>query len=172
MGILHDFASSRRPEPVDANDSDNSICSPASGRVIPLSEVKDPVFAMGMLGSGLGIEPSDGVAYAPVSGVVTAVVATRHAIALKSDSGEEVLVHVGVDTVNLHGRGFKVFAEKGDRVQAGDALIAFDRSVIRDAGLDDTVIVTVTNASDFASVEQECSEDVSAGEPILTAKAS
>lgn len=172
MGLLDNLVSSlgaSRPKAVPADDEPNSICAPASGRVLPLNEVKDPVFAMGMLGQGLAIEPDDDVAYAPVTGVITAVVGSRHALAIKADTGAEVLLHVGVDTVSLRGRGFKTFVAKGDRVRAGDPLIVFDRRIIEGAGLDSTVIVTITNPDEFAEVKQALDApcDVHAGDPIL-----
>lgn len=154
---------------VDAQDS--SICAPATGKVVSLSEVKDPVFAQGMLGEGVAIRPEGNVAYAPVSGVVTAVVGSKHAVAISADSGAQVLLHVGVDTVCLKGRGFTTFVKKGDRVQAGEALIAFDQDVIRNSGLDDSVIVTVTNSDEMGRVEPACENAVAAGEPLLRAEA-
>lgn len=136
-----------------------------------LSEVKDPVFAMGMLGEGVAIRPAGNVAYAPVSGVVTAVVGSKHAVAISGDSGARVLLHVGVDTVCLKGRGFTTFVQKGDRVRAGEAVISFDPEVIRGSGLDDTVIVTVTNSDEMGHVETACQHAVSAGEPLLRSAA-
>lgn len=170
MGFVDSLLAPARPDSIPADSAEGSICAPASGRVVPLEDVKDPVFAQGMLGQGLAIQPSEGVAYAPVSGTVTAVVNSKHAVAIHSDLGVDVLLHIGVDTVNLRGKGFHIYVEKGDRVRAGDPLIVFDEKLIHDSGLDDTVIVTVTNAEDMASVEPACGEAVGAGEPLLRAE--
>lgn len=169
MGLLDTFYAPARPDAVVADEKGGSICAPVSGRVIALKDVSDPVFAQGMLGEGLAIEPRGEVAYAPASGVVTAVVSSKHAVAIKSDSGAEVLLHVGVDTVGLRGRGFHTFVGKGDRVCAGEALIAFDNELIRSSGLDNTVIVTVTNPEELGRVEPACTGDVAAGEALLCA---
>ena len=94
-----------------------------------------------------------------------------HAVGIIADNGVEVMVHVGIDTVNLRGRGFRDFVGKGDRVGAGDALIWFDRELIRGSGLDDTVIVTVTNARELEGVEPTRAGSVRAGEALLRLKA-
>ncbi len=167
MGLFGSLLGQARPASVVASESAGSICAPASGKVVSLSEVKDPVFSQGMLGEGAAIRPAGNVAYAPVSGVVTAVVGSKHAVAISGDSGAQVLLHVGVDTVCLKGRGFTTFVEKGDRVRAGEAVICFDSDVIRSCGLDDTVIVTVTNSDEMGLVEPACDQAVSAGEPLL-----
>ena len=156
-----------RPDNVAVNGAEGSIFSPATGRVIELSQVKDPVFSSGMLGEGLAVEPEDDVAYSPVSGTVEAVVSSKHAVSIKADSGAEVLLHVGVDTVNLRGRGFHLYAGKGERVCAGEPLISFDDGLIRKSGLDDTVIVTVTNPEEFGGVGRACGSTVRAGEALL-----
>lgn len=171
MGLLTGILAPARPASIVASESRGSICAPASGKVVALTEVKDPVFAQGMLGQGAAIRPAGNVAYAPVSGVVTAVVGSKHAVAISGDSGAQVLLHVGVDTVCLKGRGFTTYVEKGDRVRAGEAVISFDPEVIRGCGLDDTVIVTVTNSDEMGHVETACCQAVAAGEPLLRSAA-
>ena len=150
-----------------ASQAPDTICAPLTGSLVQLKDVADPVFSQGMLGPGLGISGEGDVAYAPVSGTVTATTSTSHAIALKADDGAEVLLHVGVDTVNLRGRGFRLYAGKGERVCAGEALISFDGDLIRTSGLDDTVIVTVTNPEEFGGVGRACGPTVRAGEALL-----
>ncbi len=171
LGLLDTLFAPARPDAVVAEERDDAICAPVSGRVVALSKVSDPVFAQGMLGEGLAIVPRGEVAYAPASGVVTAVVGSRHAVAIKTDGGAEVLLHVGVDTVGLKGRGFHTYVGKGDRVQAGEALIAFDAELIHDCGLDDTVIVTVTNPEECGHVVPACESYVVAGEQLLSTRA-
>ncbi|MDO4849924.1 MAG: PTS glucose transporter subunit IIA [Coriobacteriia bacterium] len=171
MGLLDTLFAPARPDAVVAEERADTICAPVSGRVVSLSKVSDPVFAQGMLGEGLAIVPRGEVAYAPASGVVTAVVSSKHAVAIKADSGAEVLLHVGVDTVGLKGRGFHTYVGKGDRVRAGEALIAFDAELIHGCGLDDTVIVTVTNPEECGRVVPACEGDVAAGEQLLSTRA-
>ena len=170
LGLFDRFspAGGSRPDSVAATTAPDTICAPLSGSLVPLSDVADPVFSQGMLGPGMGIAGEGDVAYAPVSGTVTATTSTGHAVALRADDGAEVLLHVGVDTVALHGRGFRTLVEKGDHVRAGDPLIVFDRALIREHGLDDTVIVTVTNPDEMGGVCPACDQDVSAGDALLT----
>ncbi|WP_321972557.1 PTS glucose transporter subunit IIA [Paratractidigestivibacter sp.] len=167
MGLLDSLFAPSRPEAVAAEGRAGSIYAPATGEVVPLSQVSDPVFSQGMLGEGLAVRPASGVAYAPVSGAVTSVVASKHAVALRAEGGAEVLLHVGVDTVRLRGKGFTCFVDKGDPVTAGDALISFDQDQISGSGLDDTVIVTVTNSGETGPVRIICADSVRAGEPML-----
>ncbi len=169
VGLLDTFLAPARPEALVVPEAKDSVYAPATGGIVPLSEVSDPVFSQGMLGEGLGIaHPEAGVAYAPVSGTVTAVVASKHAVAIRAASGAEVLLHVGVDTVRLRGKGFTCYVGKGDRVKAGEALIAFDGELIRSSGLDDTVIVSVTNSDEVGPVEPARSGAVRAGEELLS----
>lgn len=170
MGLFDRFspAGAARPDSVAASQAPDTICAPLTGSLVQLKDVADPVFSQGMLGPGLGICGEGGVAYAPVSGTVTATTSTSHAIALKADDGAEVLLHVGVDTVALRGRGFKTLVKQGDHVSAGDPLILFDRALIRERGLDDTVIVTVTNADEMGGVSLVEGANVTAGDALLT----
>ena len=115
VGLLDmlDAVRVKKPAAIAAEDDPRSVDAPVSGRVIPLSEVSDPVFSQGMLGRGLGIVATEGVAFAPVSGTVAADVKTKHALLFKTDEGAEVLLHVGVDSVRLRGKGFRLFVSKG-----------------------------------------------------------
>ncbi len=155
------------PLPIQAIQNPQVICAPVNGDALPLSKVADPVFASGMLGQGIALKTSSDVAFSPVTGTVTAIVKTKHAVAIKATSGAEVLVHVGVDTVRLHGQGFSLFVKQGSRVKAGDPLIAFDRALIAEKNLDDTVIVTVTNANEFAAVRPCDAARVNAGSALI-----
>ena len=117
------------------------IAAPLSGKVIPLSEVNDEVFSKKIMGEGAAIVPDDGEVSAPFDGVVNTVFPTRHAIGLTNDDGIEVIIHIGLDTVELNGEGFEAFVKDGDRVRKGDRLIRFDRSAIQEKGYDLTTPV-------------------------------
>lgn len=130
-----------------------AMVQPIPGTIIPLSEVKDAVFSTGMLGEGYAIEPSEGTVSAPFEGNVIMLFETKHAIGLRNDDGVEVLVHIGLDTVELHGQGFETLVEEGDRIAAGDVLVSFDKDFIQSKGYDITTPVIVTNAKEFSLLE-------------------
>ena len=132
--------------------SGEEIKSPMNGMVIPLSEVPDAVFSSEMLGKGFGVEPSEGKAYAPVDGEVTTVFDTKHAIGLMSKHGVELLIHIGMDTVKLNGKGFDVKVKTGDQVKAGDLLAEFDMDLIKGEGYPVTTAVVVTNTDDCKEI--------------------
>ena len=125
------------------------IPAPVAGKLVDLKDVKDSAFASGSMGQGFAIKPSDGKVFAPFSGTVRATFSTRHAVGLVSDSGVALLIHIGIDTVKLHGTGFVTYFDKGQYVEKGDELMEFWDPTIKKAGLDDTVIVTVTNSEEF-----------------------
>ncbi|SEF23430.1 PTS system, trehalose-specific IIC component [Streptococcus gallolyticus] len=147
-----------------------SIQSPLAGRAKNLSEAPDPVFAQGVMGQGVVIEPTEGELVAPVDGVVSVLFPTKHAIGLVSDEGLELLMHIGMDTVNLDGDGFTAHVKQGDRVSVGDALISFDMAAIQAAGYPVATPVIVTNQNDFQmDVTRGLPCDVARGEAIFTA---
>jgi glucose-specific phosphotransferase system IIA component len=111
------------------------IYSPLTGKVLPLEEVPDPVFAKKIVGDGIAIEPSSNIAYAPIDGIVSAVVKGGHALTIKDEGGLEILVHIGIDTIKLKGEGFQCFVKEGDRVRKGEKIIEFDMEKIEKAGL-------------------------------------
>ena len=131
------------------------VLSVADGQVIPITEVKDPVFSQKMMGDGYAIEPTNGSIYAPVTGLVTSVFPTKHAIGLLSDKGLEVLVHVGLDTVALNGAPFSAKVTDGQRVTSGDLLLVADLEAIRSAGRETTTVVAFTNTAEIKSVTLE-----------------
>lgn len=147
-----------------------AIQSPLLGHAKSLSQAPDPVFAQGVMGQGLVIEPLEGELVAPVAGVVSAIFPTKHAIGLVSDEGVELLMHIGMDTVNLDGKGFTAHVKQGDQVAVGDALISFDIEMIKAAGYSVDTPVIVTNQNDFQTdVTRELPCDVKRGETIFTA---
>ncbi|MDZ7836433.1 MAG: PTS glucose transporter subunit IIA [Alkalibacterium sp.] len=117
-----------------------------------LSEVNDEAFSSGAMGKGIAIEPLDGKVVSPVTGTVSALFPTNHAIGLKSDEGVEVLIHIGMDTVQLDGKGFTAHVKVGDQVNAGQLLIECDLDVIRDAGFSTITPVIVTNSDEYLDV--------------------
>ncbi|GAA1748905.1 PTS transporter subunit EIIC [Rothia terrae] len=143
-----------------------AIASPIVGRAIPLSEVPDPIFAAAKLGKGAAIEPTGNTVVAPADGKVIATPASGHAVGLKLDNGAELLIHVGIDTVNLGGEGFDVKVKKGERVTAGQTLLTFDHDVIKKAGYPLTTPVLVTNTVKFDDVEG-ATGDVTQSDKIL-----
>lgn len=144
-----------------------AVCAPVSGEVIAMSEIPDETFATGVLGEGVGIKPSEGRVAAPFSGTISSVADSRHAVGVTSPEGLEVLIHVGVDTVNMGGRGFTARVKEGDTVAAGQELIAFDRKAIQAAGHPDIVVVLLTNAEDYETLDIAPAGAVSAGAEII-----
>lgn len=128
------------------------LTSPIPGRLIPLKNVNDPAFASGAMGAGVGIEPSEGKVYAPFDAKVEVLFETKHAIGLTGKNGEAVLIHVGIDTVNLNGAPYKNFVNQGDTVKKGDLLLSFDIEAIKKAGYDTTTPFLVTNAYDYNEI--------------------
>ena len=151
--------------------SGEEIKSPMNGTVILLSEVPDAVFSSEMLGKGFGVEPSEGKAYAPVDGEVTTVFDTKHAIGLMSKHGVELLIHIGMDTVKLNGKGFDVKVKTGDQVKAGDLLAEFDMDLIKGEGYPVTTAVVVTNTDDCEEIGEVRTGAATKDTEVLTVKA-
>ncbi|HEM3521067.1 sucrose-specific PTS transporter subunit IIBC [Streptococcus suis] len=132
--------------------AEETLVSPLSGEVVALENVNDPVFSSGAMGKGLAVKPSEGVVYAPADAEVTIAFETGHAYGLKTASGAELLIHIGIDTVSMNGNGFEKLVAAGDKVKAGTPIAKFDAAKIAEAGLDDTTMIIVTNTADFAEV--------------------
>ena len=143
------------------------IASPLDGRAVELSEVPDPVFGGGVMGPGVAIEPTGDTVVSPGAGTVAAAQPTGHAFGLQLENGVELLIHVGIDTVNLKGEGFEVHVQAGDRVEQGTPLVTFDRAVIEKAGYPLITPVIVLNADDFESVDPIGLGETAAGSPLL-----
>ena len=146
------------------------VVSPLAGQVKPLSQATDPVFSSGVMGQGVVIEPSQGELVSPVNGTVTVLFPTKHAVGIVSEEGVEMLMHIGMDTVSLDGKGFEAHVEQGDKVVVGQQLISFDMDVIKEAGLVTETPVIITNQDDFqADVEGDLPRDIKRGDVLMTA---
>lgn len=147
-----------------------TIAAPLKGEVVALENVNDPVFSSGAMGKGAAIKPSGNQVVAPFDGEVQIAFPTGHAYGLKSDKGAEVLIHIGIDTVSLDGKGFDAKVQANQRIKKGDVLATFDSSVITEAGLDDTTMVIVTNTADFEDVSSVATGSVAEGANFIAVK--
>ena len=146
------------------------VVSSLAGQVKPLSQATDPVFSSGVMGQGVVIEPSQGELVSPVNGTVTVLFPTKHAVGIVSEEGVELLMHIGMDTVSLDGKGFEAHVAQGDKVVVGQQLISFDMDVIKEAGLVTETPVIITNQDDFqADVEGDLPRDIKRGEVLMIA---
>lgn len=146
------------------------VVSPLAGQVKPLSQATDPVFSSGVMGQGVVIEPSQGELVSPVNGTVTVLFPTKHAVGIVSEEGVEMLMHIGMDTVSLDGKGFESHIKQGDKVVVGQQLISFDMDVIKEAGLVTETPVIITNQDDFqADVEGNLPRDIKRGDVLMIA---
>ncbi|NRN93426.1 beta-glucoside-specific PTS transporter subunit IIABC [Lactobacillus helveticus] len=144
------------------------LVSPLNGDVKPLSEIKDEVFSSGAMGQGVAIEPSEGVLHAPADGKIALVFPTGHVVGINTTDGAEVLMHIGMDTVNLQGKGFKTLVQKGQEVKAGDPLVEFNIKEIKAAGYEVATPVVVTNSKKYESINQVDNGTVEVGQEILS----
>lgn len=133
--------------------SAGEIGQPTKGKIIPYTEIKDETFASGVLGQGVGIEPDEGVVYAPMDGEISSVAESKHAIGITGAEDMELLIHVGVDTVEMKGDGFNTLVAEGDKVVKGQKLMEFDKAKIKAAGKPDTVVVLLTNSDDYEDLK-------------------
>lgn len=145
-----------------------TVTSPLEGRAVPISEIPDPVFSTGAVGDGIAIEPTSNTVVCPADATVVTAPESGHAFGLKLDSGVELLIHVGIDTVELGGKGFDVKVKAGDHVSAGQPLVIFDPTVIDEAGYSKITPVLVTNGFDYSNVTRIPADDVTTGTPVIT----
>ena len=146
---------------------DEALLAPVSGKVIPLSEVRDEAFAGGILGQGAAVIPENGEICAPCDGVISVMYPTGHAVGIKSDIGAEILIHVGMDTVTLNGSCFDVKVKAGDYVKAGQLLVRANIEGIKKEGLDITTPVIVANTADYMQIKMAAEKSVKRGEVLL-----
>lgn len=161
-----DTEKSKVPAPSTTNER-VVLSSPLAGRVVPLNEVKDQVFSSGAMGKGIAIDPANGTLVAPAGGTITTLFPTGHAIGLTTTDGVEILMHIGMDTVELEGKGFEIFVKQEDQVKKGDLLVKFDLSLIKEAGYSTVTPIVVTNTPNYLDVLDMNQEDVLQGEDFL-----
>ena len=147
--------------------NDNIIYAPVKGKCIDISDVNDEVFSKKMMGDGVAIIPIDNIVYSPCEGEIAMVFPTKHAFGITMNNGVEVLIHIGMDTVNLNGLGFKVFKNKGDKVKHGDKIIEFSSNYLSNKDLDMTVMVIITNNNDHKFDKLGIDREVSKEDKIL-----
>ena len=147
-----------------------TVMMPLEGKVIPLEELPDETFASAILGGGCGIEPTGKTVYAPFDGTVNQVASTLHAVGLTSEDGIEILVHVGMDTVEMKGNGFTSLVKEGTKVKAGTPLLKVDLEAIRAAGHPTATALIVTNSDDLPEISVVANGDAAAGTPVFKFK--
>ena len=146
-----------------------SIKAPIKGRIVPLAELSDPAFASGVLGIGLGIAPDEGKVYAPANGTVK-IFPTNHAITMVTDGGVKLIIHIGINTVSLEGKGFKPRVKSGDTVKAGQLLMDFDMKKIGKAGYSVETPVIITNHKDFEEIVMTDAKSVTENDELFAVK--
>ncbi|AKN33612.1 PTS glucose transporter subunit IIA [Clostridium carboxidivorans P7] len=151
----------------DLLKKDYSVISPASGKVLELSEVPDEVFANKLAGDGVAIDCSGDTIVSPADGVLTIIFKTNHAFAVTLDNGVEILVHIGIDTIQVDGEGFQRIAKEGSRVKAGDPIIKIDREIIKEKGFSLITPVLIVNGDRVKNIDKNVGVNVSAGEDII-----
>ncbi|KAE9565279.1 hypothetical protein ATN96_04325 [Companilactobacillus paralimentarius] len=159
------------PETVEKEKvTPETIISPIKGSTVPLSDVKDDVFASEALGKGVAILPDEGKVYSPVDGTITVVFPTKHAIGINSKNGAELLIHIGMDTVQLEGKGFTSHVEQGQEVHQGELLTEFDVDGITNQGYDVTTPIIVTNSKNYNDIDVLADGHVEPGDSIIDLK--
>ena len=144
-----------------------SLKAVADGRTIPMDEVNDQTFAQELLGPGIAIVPSNGTVVSPINGTIATVMDTKHAVCIQGEDGLELIVHAGLDTVELNGKYYQTYKEIGDQVKAGDVLVEFDLEEITKAGYDVTTPIVITNLGDYKITKCLTGQQVKAGEEVI-----
>ena len=147
--------------------NDNGIYAPVAGQAVPVSEVPDPTFSSGMLGNGIAIIPTDGKVCAPCNATVDMMFTTGHAVSLVADSGAEILIHVGLETVGLEGKCFTVHVENGQKVKKGDLMIEVDLEGIKAAGLNTITPVVICNTDDYSTFNTTVGKAVTNADVVI-----
>ena len=146
----------------------NKLYAPMNGKAVPITEVPDPTFAEGLLGNGIAIIPTDGKVCSPVDGTIETMFDTGHAVCLKSTTGVEILIHVGLETVGLNGAPFKIHCKDGDTVKKGQLLIEADLAAIQAAGLPTTTPMLVCNTDDYPTMDIVVGKDVTNSDVVIS----
>jgi sugar PTS system EIIA component len=146
---------------------EETVVAPLTGKIVSIEEVPDPTFSQKMMGDGIAIEPTEGVVVAPVNGEVVQFFHTKHAIGIKSESGAEILIHVGLETVSMNGEGFEGHVKVGDKVKAGDKLLSFDLDLIKEKAASTITPIVITNSDAVESIDKRAASEASKGETSL-----
>lgn len=144
-----------------------TVLAPAAGKAVSLKEVNDPTFSQEILGKGVAIIPSEGKIVAPADGTISVFFETKHAVSISAENGAEIIVHVGLDTVNLKGEHFTAHKQQGDKVKAGELLLEFDMEAIKAAGYDVITLVIICNTPDFPDMICHTGQDVKELDTII-----
>lgn len=144
-----------------------SLKAVEDGRTIPMDEVNDQTFAQELLGPGIAIVPSNGTVVSPIDGTIATVMDTKHAVCIQGEDGLELIVHAGLDTVELNGKYYQTYKDIGDQVKAGDVLLEFDLEEITKAGYDVTTPIVITNLGDYKITKCLTGQQVKAGEEVI-----
>ncbi|WP_085521116.1 PTS sugar transporter subunit IIA [Tuberibacillus sp. Marseille-P3662] len=157
----------RKSEPVE-----EMLVSPVNGQSVDIGEVPDPTFSEKMMGDGIAIKPEEGKVVAPIDSEVVQVFPTKHAVGLKTRSGVELLIHIGLETVSMDGEGFEAHVKQGQRIKSGDALISFDLNLVAEKAADTVIPVIITNVDQVDILNQQIDKNVQAGQTaVMTVKA-
>ena len=161
------FGKSEEAPEVSVSSGPIQIFAPVAGQAVPITEVSDPTFGEKILGEGIAIKPSEGKVFAPCDGTVEQIFETGHAVTLTSLGGAEILIHVGLDTVELKGKHYTIHAHDGDKVKKGDLLIEFDAAAIAAEGYDTITPVVICNTDDYATITPHTGKTVAPGDLVL-----
>lgn len=145
----------------------NVLYAPVPGKAVPVTEVPDPTFADGLLGAGIAVEPSEGKVFAPCDGTIDMVFNTGHAVSMVSNTGAEILIHVGLETVSLNGEHFTIHAKNGDKVKKGDLLVEFDLEAIRAKGFNTITPMLVCNSGDYTTFNTFVDQNVTNDDVVI-----
>ena len=156
-----------RKSSIEKGEEDVSLKAVEDGRTIPMDEVNDQTFAQELLGPGIAIVPSNGTVVSPINGTIATVMDTKHAVCIQGEDGLELIVHAGLDTVELNGKYYQTYKEIGDQVKAGDVLLEFDLEEITKAGYDVTTPIVITNLGDYKITKCLTGQQVKAGEEVI-----
>lgn len=167
MGLFDFFKKNNTPADITVAEEAGVLVQPIDGKIIPLAEINDGVFSEGVLGQGVGLIPSGQAVYAPMSGVISSVADSKHAVGIEGN-GVELLIHVGLETVSMNGKGFDVKVKEGDQVKAGQLLYTFSLAEIEKAeGVETTSAVLVTNSDDLPNFTVLFTGDGKAGDKLF-----
>jgi sugar PTS system EIIA component len=144
-----------------------SIIAPLTGKVIPLEEVPDPVFSQKMMGDGVAITPSEGKVTSPVDGEIIQVFPTKHAIGIKAKNGAEILIHIGLDTVNMNGEGFTTHIQEGKKVKTGDLLVTYDLELVKEKARSIVTPIIITNSDQMTTTDKQEGSEVTSGDHVI-----